>query len=400
MRKVLSYIAAAALGLLACAPPINYDVPLGINTGPWLYAVIASGLLAFFLLTQKINIWLKILIVYLFTSCFVSQAPSSSFNIFFLASLTLLFYLVCLHLDFEPIMQMTEAVFWLQVFFLIMQQLGMNTLTEFGAKIQWDWSVVEGVHKFVSADAVANGQHRIFFGTVFQPMRLGSLFAVMSPLLIFRNRWYIVPLLYMAITSKVLGFSLALVGGILVHVFLSKAWSRQTIYLVLIFGVACIIRSWPHIRVEWIEGRIPVWWVILKSWCFDTSANFHGFLSPMNPPVQTGPFDVKRFFFGHGMNTFLTLFPFFKYDPNPFPQAHNDWLQFLWELGIIGFSIFAGYCASILRALYLHGEKLAIACLFIIGINMFFHFPWYMTQSVLFMVAFAAYCERRLRAHC
>jgi O-antigen ligase len=97
------------------------------------------------------------------------------------------------------------------------------------------------------------------------------------------------------------------------------------------------------------------------------------------------------------MDTFLPLFPVYKYDPNPFPQAHNDWLQLAWETGLVGFLIFSAYCTSLIARLYRHSASILIAGLVIIGVNMIFHFPWRMTQTVFLMVAFVAYCEKYLK---
>lgn len=371
MSKIASYIAAAALGLLAVHPPIGYTFQPMINSFEWLYAVIASGLLAFFLMTQKINIFLKVLLGYLFFNCFLSQAPASSFNMFMIASATMLFYLIARHLDFEPIMKMIEAVFWMQVFILIVQQCGRDTLMEF------------------------DRQHKVFFGTVFQPMRMGSLLAIMAPLLVLRRRWYIIPLLILSVCSYTLSFSLALLAGILFYIWIKYPGFRKPAAIAICSaGLIFMVVDWPTLRVAITEGRFPIWGVILKSWMFDTSANFHGFMSPLNPPVQTGPFDIQRFFFGHGLNTFITLFPFYKYDPNPFPQAHNDFISFLWELGLVGFSIFCAYSIALMRDLWNRARLIEISGLIVIACNMCFAFPWYMTQTVLIMVATAAYFER------
>lgn len=237
-----------------------------------------------------------------------------------------------------------------------------------------------------------------FFGTVFQQMRLGSLFAILSPFLLVRSKWYIIPLLIAAAVISVSGFALALLGCIAIYAFLTFPKYRLRGCIVLaVVTTLYVIHDWNEsFRVSIIEGRLPIWLVIIKSWMLDTMNH------PLGQPdifgiSQTGPFDLKRFLFGHGLDTFLPLFPLYKHDPNPFPQAHNSWLQLGWETGLIGLTLFTAYCISLLYRLYKRGLYLEFSSLWILGVNMFFHFPDRMTQTIWWMVAYLAYCEQRIR---
>lgn len=387
--KLKSFFLAASIGLLAVAPPIPYNIPLIINSFGWLYMVVAAGLFGFFWCSFDQPMPLKVLVIYLFFASFLSQAPYLSFNAFTLLVLTLYFYWACRHSDYDLILKMVEAVFWLEIMFLLVQQLDKDTLMSFDPSEAFR---ALGITTY-------EVRKKVFYGTVFQPMRLASLFAVMAPLLVLKRKIYIVPLLILAYCSGTLGFAFALLAGILVYTYFKtpdKRWFWLISGLAVVFGTICtLLTSDDAFRVAFTEGRIPVWLVCLKSWALDTTG-------PVGKPdifgiSQTGPFDPLRFFFGHGMDTFLPLFPIYKHDPNPFPQAHNDWIHLAWETGLIGFAIFTfWYCAGLLRRLYKAGEYLLISGLTTIAVNMCFAFPWRMTQTVLLMVAYVAFCEKKL----
>lgn len=382
MRKILSYAVAVLLGVLAVAPPIPYNFNLEVNSFLWVYLIVLTALISFFICTQKgIGLGIKSLMVYLFLDCFLSQVPFLSFTSYMVALLAVLLFFLCLYIDFQPVVNMMEAVFWLEVVIAILQHFGKDTLMSFGMP-----------------------DKTVFFGTVFQQMRLGSLFAIMSPFLILKNRLYIIPLAVVAFSLGTLGFSFALAGGVIFYVLIQpettdlgakKGMSlAEKVCFILWAILFCVVaaRTNNHIHIELIEGRWPMWGVILKTWVLDTSVNFHGYKSPLNPQIQTGPFDWIRFLFGHGMNTFNTLFPIYKYDQGAFRPAHNDFIQSLWEIGFIGGTLFNGIFVFIFYSLIKNGLFIFAAGLVIIGINRFLAFPDHMTQTVFLMVAYLALC--------
>ncbi len=379
MKKFVSYAVACLLGALAVAPPIPYALDLQVNSFLWVYLIVMAALVSFYLMTQKINVWIKILVVYLFFNCFLSQVPFMSFTAYMVAVMTVLFFSLCLYIDFEPLLNVLQAVFWLQVAIGIMQRMDKDTLMSFGMP-----------------------DKNVYFGTVFQGMRLGSLFAIMAPFLLMKSKWYLIPLAIVAFALGTLGFSFALAGGVMVWVLMSPKtkivswkWKLCVILYALLFCVLAADTN-DHIHAELTWGRWPIWGLIFRTWFLDTTVNFHGFKSSLNPAVQNGPFDLMRFLFGHGLGTFNAMFPFYKYDQNAFRPAHNDWLQTPWEIGLIG---------AILEDLLLFGvfyfvarakDIDRIAGLVMIAINRFLAFPDHMTQTNLLMVAYMANCYRSL----
>lgn len=371
LKKAASWVVAILLGMLAVAPPIPYEFNLEVNSFIWVYLVVVVALVSFFMFTQKITLVIKIFMVYLFFNCFGSQVPYLSFTSYMVVVQTVLFFMLCLYVDFDPLLDVMQAVFWLEVCVMICQRMGYDTLMGFGGESK-----------------------NVFFGTVFQQMRLGSLFAIMSPFLLIKNRLYIIPLAIVAISLGTLGFTFSLAAGMMVYVLLTMKDTKQKICIILWAFLFCAVAADTnnHIHIELIEGRWPIWRVIFRTWFLNTEKNFYGFNSPMNPSVQTGPFDWYRFLFGHGLNTFNAMFPFYKYDQNAFRPAHNDWLQNPWEIGLVGAAMLDTILFYVFYVTYKRKDYLLVVGLTIIACDRFLSFPDRMTQTNLLEVAFLAYC--------
>lgn len=391
MKKIISYIVAGFIGLVVVAPPINFDIPTMINSRLWAFYVIASALFSVYLWFTSIHWSLKGISVVSFLTCFLSQSPHSSFNAYILLVATMYAYLLIKETDFDIVFKMIEAAFWVQVCFLVIQHFGMDTLINF------------------------DRPEKLFFGTIAVPMRMGSLFAVMTPILLIRSKLYLIPLIILSVASGTLGFSFALCFGFAVWMYLTRWPLNNTewtlIGATLIFAIVCAFLSWTHIYVEIVEGRLPVWWVIIKSWVLDTKGRmilmpphewiwdptFHNSIKPdIFGARQTGPVCLQTILFGHGLDTFLPMFPFYKHDPNPFPNPHNDFLKILWEGGIVLFSLFSIFVVNLIKRLLSKIEFKKVAGLAIIGMNMFFAFPMCMTQTIVLMIVYIAWCQNSL----
>ena len=71
-------------------------------------------------------------------------------------------------------------------------------------------------------------------------------------------------------------------------------------------------------------------------------------------------------------------------------NAHNDWLQVLFEMGMFGFITIIGFAVSLLkkcRGIVLFGAVLVMVTLTV-------HFPMRTTQIVPLLILFVAYVER------
>lgn len=361
IEKVVSYILGLSVGLLAVAPPIDYSVPLIVNSYSWLYMVVVTLLLNAYLLTQKFPLSLKILVGYLSVSCFVSMAPYLSFNALILVCVSAYAFWWFSKNDDSALIDMVVAAFCVQILFGLMQIFVTDRLMNF------------------------DRQDSVFLGSVMQYMRFGSLLAIMTPLLVLKNKWFILPILGAVIISKSSSFALAVFSGTAVYVMLKYPkirWWVPGVMFVCSAGYLWYDRG--SVITELGCGRIPVWADIIRTWVMNTS---HKFTLPL-----AGPVDWKSIFFGRGMDTFMPLFPIFKHDMNPFAQAHNCHLQIVWELGAVGYCIFVAYFINLFRRL--RNYPLLIAGLVCMLVNMFFAFPTRMTQTMFMMVAFMGVCER------
>lgn len=392
-----SAICAFILGLLCVSPPefverssifvinlgatvpgfkSNYDIPVIVNTFNWLYLVIASGLVGYWLVTRNLHIALKLLLPYLFIGAFFSEVPFRSFNAYAVFAFSMLFFLILRTCNFKIIIDVIQAAFWLELTIATLRLFGMETLTNFGEP------------------------HPVFFGTIMQHMRFASLLAIMSPFLLIRSKWYAIPIAAAAAVCTSSGFALSVAAGIVTYFALpmfkglrrAQKWPIFLIFAVVLPLLALAVYlgrdSWA---VAVREGRFPVWLVIIKSWIFDTSVRIS---TPDWLGVsQDGPFNLKSFLFGHGQDTFYNRFSVYKHDPNPFGQAHNCIIQIPWEIGLFGAMAGLAYLAWLCRRLWGLNRFDLLAGLAIILTNMSGHFPTRMTQTAWLVITYFALCE-------
>lgn len=390
IKKVSSYFLAMCLSLLAIAPPMGFKIPMMVNTSFWCFLVVTSGFLGFLICFTRIHLALKILSVYLFLNCFVSQTPFLSFNAYILIAVSLYFFIIFQEAEQDIVLKFLQAVFWFEATLAILQLFGMDKLLNFGAGMALDES---GKIIKIYLDEIGKP---VFLGTVMQYMRFSSFLAVLSVFLLLRSRLYLYPIIVLCFLSQSSTFALSIAAWFLVYGLLkceSLALRLGVLFSSLFFvGVYAVYDYGSfHGAIDPSNGgRLSSWLVILKTWLFNTA---------QSPDVVnlTGPFRWDWLLWGHGIDTFLGLFPVYKHDANPFGQAHNCWLQFLWELGSIGTALIVVYCVSLIVRLYRLRKHLHLAGLASIGTNMFFAFPTRMTQTALLIVAYCALCEQEIR---
>lgn len=389
-KKIYSSVLAMFLSLLAIAPPMNYQIPMMVNSAHWCYIVVVSGFLGFLICFTRIHLALKILSVYLFLNCFVSQVPFLSFNAYMLIAVSLYFFIIFQEADQDTVIKFIQAVFWLQCVLGVLQLIGMDRLLSFGAgmKLNEAGEIVK-----ITLEEIA---HPVMLGTVMQYMRFSSLMAILSVFLLLRSRLYLYPIIVLCFLSQSSTFAMSLAVWFAVYGLLkceSLALRLGVIFASLVFVAVYAVYDFGSFQGA-IDpangGRLSSWLVILKTWLFNTA---------QSPDIVhlTGPFRWDWLLWGHGIDTFLGLFPVYKHDANPFGQAHNCWLQFLWELGSIGTALIVVYCVSLIVRLYRLRKHLHLAGLASIGTNMFFAFPTRMTQTALLIVAYCALCEQEIR---
>ena len=385
MKKFISHVIGIVLGCLALLPPFNdqikvfdiknaqystwqLDIPVTVNSFGWTYAVILAGLLCTYLWFCNIRLSVKLIASYMYLMCFFSAAPYISFNAMLLVIPAFyLFILIKDKVDKEIIINWMVALFWFEVSLCVLQFFGKDKLLNF------------------------DRPQPTFLGTIMQHMRSGSLFAILAPFLILRNKLYIMPLLALAFLMKCSNLALALLGGVFVYLILSDVGLKRKLIFIgstLIVAVGHSIYNMGSFQTAFTVGRIPVWGRIVMT---GIGGMYHNAILEF-PNLTLG---LLRSLKGWGLNIFQCLFPVLIEDANPFAQCHNDWLQIFWELGIIGVTLILTYTVLLIIKLYAKKKILWIVGLSIIAVNMLFAFPVYMPpQTPLIILTFLALCEQ------
>ena len=150
------------------------------------------------------------------------------------------------------------------------------------------------------------------------------------------------------------------------------SWKIMALMALSLIIMLCIYKDSPTpILHNPLTSRIPVWLATIK-------------LSNQHPFLGWGIGSYKFMFFPlSGLHTF------------PWKQAHNDFLQILFETG------YAGLVFS-LTALGVLIYKLRKNITLLIGLGLIFvdmsiHFPFRVGNTVLILICFLAYCETKIK---
>ncbi len=327
--------------------------------------ILLGGALGLLFIYTKANIALKVLTVYLFINCFLSKAPYLSFTSYLSFISVAYYYLLASRLkDFKFVVNIAQALFFLNIILIVNQQFGRDTLLNFARPIP------------------------VCFGTIGNPMWLGSLLSCLAPFLLMSSFLNIIPLVIICFISKSSGMALSLAMGILVYGFLTHrrkvAFWSASVFLIIV----TLIFAWSnHTFYKFGWSRGPVWKKTIQL------ANQHPFM-------------------GWGIGTYKIIFPALSQDvANGIPgkweyegtkgdwlawrQAHNCWLQILFETGYTGLTILLTFAGIILFRLFKTvGTQNAISGFVIIASNMSIHYPTRLMQSVLFIIVFLAFCAK------
>ena len=357
MKKLIPIFALVPLVLLALTPPLDFALDCTINSTFWLWAVFASGFFTFLFLYQKVSSWLKLLVVWLFISCFLSRAPYISFTMFWSVIVCAYYYLLCTKIeDFTVVKKTIQAIFFFFVLLVIMQLFGKDTLLNFGQQ----------------PPDILHGSTTKVFGSIGNQMISASLFCILAPFLIFNPLNWIL-LILISFISWSSGAVVSLGAGLSVY-----AWARfkrMRLLIVIIAILAPILFAWgtgDFSKSTIRAGRLPVF-------------------------IKTFQLCVERPF-GYGIATYKVLFPHLcgkkiriEQPGRTWNTSHNDWLQILFETGFIGMFLFIGWLVSIIRKI---NDPIKLAGVTIIAVNMMIHFPLRICQSAFIILMFLAFCSK------
>lgn len=350
MKKYLAHILLIPLVALALTPPWVMRLQCTVNSLAWIWSVFASGFLAFLFLNFKVNVFLKLFLIWCFVSSFVSRAPYVSFTMFWTVIVCAYYYLACTKIgDFGPVKKVIQSVFFLIILLIIMQLLSLDTLLNFGLKTP------------------------TILGTIGNKMMLASFICVLAPFLIHRPlNWVAIGLVAFISESSGIMLSIGLGLGFL----LFRKYKRLRVFIVIAAIAFPLLFAYKtgDFKVFNVAGRGPVW-------------------------KETAKLIAKKPL-GYGIATYKILFPVLCSDTiaahqpgREWVRTHNSWLQMPFEVGILGFLAFLCWLTALTWKVR---DPIKQAGLIIIGTNMAVHFPDRMCQSVFIIIMFLAYAKQRI----
>jgi O-antigen ligase len=278
------------------------------------------------------------------------------------------YYLLCTKItDFEPVKKVIQAIFFFVTLLIIVQLFGKDTLLNFNQK-----------------DALV-------LGTIGNYMILGSFICILAPFLIQVSWLNWIPIILIAFITKSSGTMLSVFAGLFVYTWIKCKKLRLVVILIMTLIMAVYAYKTHDFDMASIRaGRFPVWKRTIE-------------LANKKP-------------FGFGIATYRLIFPLLSQDLQSsvgglggkgekqeweyentkgrglaWRRAHNCFTQILFEVGWTGFLLFIGFIGSI--AWCCRKDALKLAGLTIIGMNMFWHFPTRLTQAVLIMLMYLAFCK-------
>jgi hypothetical protein len=150
------------------------------------------------------------------------------------------------------------------------------------------------------------------------------------------------------------------------------SWKIMALMAVSLIIMLCIYKDSPApILHNPLTSRIPVWLATIK-------------LSNQHPFMGWGIGSYKFMFFPlSGLHTF------------PWKQAHNEFLQILFETGYAGL-VFSLTALGVLIYKLRKNITLLIG-LGLICVDMSIHFPFRVGNTVLILICFLAYCETKIK---
>lgn len=317
MRKFIPYIVSAIIVIQAFTPPFEMAVRLTNSPLQFVWVFLLCGFLSIYFIFTKANIFLKVLLPYLFINCFLSAAPWISYTSFVWVAVAAYFYLLCLEIeDWEPVFKTVGCILAVELLLLVLGALGKDSLYNFGQA------------------------HIVCIGSVGNTMQFKSLIIILVAILIqrFKALRQYLPMTY--ITLGIVAFC---------YFFLHK------------------------VGPNFLYARGPAWLEALR-------------LSLKHPIV------------GWGLSSFHAIFPALGKGSftleGQWTNAHNFFIQFLFDTGLIGLSLILCY------VIWLFEECRGVLLLgfLLVAFTLLVHFPEREPSCALLIVLFASLIERKNHA--
>jgi hypothetical protein len=304
----------------------------------WL--ILASAFLGLYTIFLNINIYIKIIAVYLFCACFFSSAIYYSFSAYISFIACLYYYILLLRIaDWNFTKRSLLIILLLNGILLFMQFIGCDTLLNFGLK---------------------NNQCS---GAVGNFMNLKSLLIIITAFLIS----------FLRIDMDKL-----------------KKWLPSIIVLLVIAGSIYMADHKICFYFPMVRGAVWVKTIVLA--CYNGVTTLFGWgmstFSITFPQLTQNVVNPEGY--APGSTTAWIR-------EGTWLQCHNDFLQILFETGFIGFTLILLYTVDLfhrLKELKLYSLVIGLS---LICADMMVHFPTRQTSTLLIIIVFLAYCEFRIK---
>jgi len=288
MRKFLSYLLPFITACFALVPMIQFVLfPPYFEYWPMMIAV--AGFLGVLILFINTNIFIKAISISTFVICFFGSSPYVCFNQYVSIMVCCYFYIGLTRMSsWKPMFVVLKSLLIIHSIFLIVQIAGHDQLLNFDLKALATYGIV--------------GQH----------MQMGSFSIVLAACLsIISPLFFLWPVVVGLITKSTWTL---LCAGVALFIRSRSKWLRFIAILVLIGAVVmCIKTGKIQAGLSDSSGRLMVW---QKS------------IEILNQrPLQ-----------GWGPGMYKYIFPVLSEMTGvPWKTAHNDFIQFAFELGYILF---------------------------------------------------------------
>ena len=371
------YLVALVLICLFVVPSLLGGTTIRWRSDLYAYIVYLLTIGAILSLYLKINIWIRLLTLFLVVNCYLSEFPVVSFFSYTNYVGAFLLYLLCIrlsHKDFNFVLKIFPAFLIFQGLILCSQYVNRDILLK-----------ALDLGKFTQ------------YGSVSNAMMFASLLVILAAPLALNKKWYVIPIFIMLFTFPQIHRMLApLIVGCCFYIFFKI---RHTKKIKVLFIIAFLIGSFFYMKYKtwelFLPGRRgPIWVRTIemandlkwKGWGIGTFKN----IFPLNSGDIAGGWTAAYATKGEKWNI-----GGYEAGHIQWRRAHNFYVQFYFATGWSGIFLLLGlYLWVIWRfATAPKTDQLIItmAGLIVIALNMAETYPDKMVQLVPIMMFMLAY---------
>lgn len=151
MKKFIPWIVCFIIAIHTIIPPLELSINFTNSPMRFVWTFLFFGIMAFYFIFTRANIWFKILLPYLFINTFLSRAPHLSMTTFIWIALGAYFYLLCLEItDWKPVFNTLACILMLEVLLFSLKAYHKETLLNFGKQATECFGTVGNLMQFKS----------------------------------------------------------------------------------------------------------------------------------------------------------------------------------------------------------------------------------------------------------